>query len=54
MTNTTNTRIWTGARVTVYGKPGKVMYIRPDGWHGVRLDGEDRVDEWQRSQIEAA
>jgi len=42
-----------GDRVRVWtGEFGTISYVR-DGWYGVRLDGEGRVDEWQSSQVYA-
>lgn len=32
---------------------GVVQYTTPDGWYGVRLDGETRVDEWAPDQVQA-
>lgn len=36
--------VWTGQR-------GTLVYRTRDGWLGVRLDGERRVDEWQSWQV---
>jgi len=37
--------------VTWTGGVGRVRYVRPDGWIGVRLFGERCVHEWQPTQV---
>jgi len=37
--------------VTVEGRPGLLLYGTAADTYGVHLEGEDRVDEWHRSQI---
>lgn len=47
-------RIEAGSKVTVWtGESGTVQWWTEDGWFGVKLDGEDRVDEWQAEQVTA-
>lgn len=41
----------TNARVTVYGRPGRVQYTAPDGAIAVRLVGEMRIDLWSPCQV---
>lgn len=42
-----------GTKVTTWdGHNGTVVYRRKDGWYGVRIDGELRIDEWQADQLE--
>jgi len=49
----TNRVLRRGQRVRVWtGEKGWVRYVTYDGWVGVRLDGEKRVDEWQLKQVE--
>ncbi len=49
-----NTSLPSGSRVTVYGQLGVIAYTTPDGWYGIRLDGESVVHEWQASQVVAS
>jgi hypothetical protein len=41
-------------RVSVLGQLGTVRGVERDGFILVQLDGEDRVDAWHPSQVEAA
>lgn len=34
------------------GYTGSVLYRTKDGWYGVRLLTEQRIDEWQPDQLE--
>lgn len=36
------------------GEQGELVYVTRDGWLGVRVDGERRIDEWQRHQVTGA
>lgn len=50
----TNTEHGNDARVKTWtGERGRVEYRTEDGWYGVQLDGERRVDEWQGWQLTA-
>lgn len=40
-----------GARVTTPDGPGTLVRHRRDGTVDVRLDGEDRIDNWHPSQV---
>ncbi|MDQ1446771.1 MAG: hypothetical protein QOI20_3235 [Acidimicrobiaceae bacterium] len=42
------------ARCTTHLGAGRLVYVTEDGWCGVQLDGEKRVDEYQRFQVELA
>lgn len=37
---------------SVNGKNGVIKYRTLDGWYGVQLEGELRIDEWQPCQVE--
>lgn len=38
-------------RVSTPDGAGTLIYLRQDGYLGVRLDGETRVDEWAVGQV---
>lgn len=45
--------IKTGTLVVTWdGHMGTVIYRTKTGWYGVRIVGEQRVDEWQPEQLE--
>lgn len=48
------TPLTVGARVRSMWGVGVVTYMRDDGWVGVRLDGERRVDEYPIEHVYAA
>ena len=43
-----------GKRVTTMQGAGTALYLTRDGWIGVRLDGETRVDEYPIEHVAVA